>query len=276
MNSHEKRMAVIRKAFILIFLLAYLLPLYVALVNAFKPYEAIAKSPLALPEAINLDNFRLAFERADVFALYLNSALITTGSLVILIIGGSLLGYVVARNKGPFYNFLYLFILAGMMVPQQMVLIPSIRTLKALGLLHNMGGILMFYGGTYISLSFFFYVQFIKTIPYSLEEAARIDGASRLATFTNIVFPLLKPVTATVSIFIGMWIWNDFLPPLYILGSDGGRTITTGIYSAIGRYSTDWNIVFAFVILASVPIILVYLLLQKQFRKGLTAGAVKG
>lgn len=266
----------VRQIFIVIFLITYLVPLYIALVNAFKNYEQIAKSPLALPTTLNLDNFRLAFERADVLKLYMNSTIITGGSLVILIAAGSMLGYVVARNNTKFYNFLYIFVLLGMMVPQQMVLIPSIKTLKALGLLHTYPGMLFFYGGTYISLSFFFYAQFVKTIPYSLEEAARIDGASKLKIFTSIIFPLLKPTTATVTTFLGMWIWNDFLPPMYILGSNTGRTITTGIYAAIGRYSTDWNIVFAFVILASAPIIILYLIMQRQFRSGLTAGSVKG
>lgn len=274
--NRVKRFGVYRKTFIILFLVIYLIPLYVAVVNAFKSYEEIVKSPLSLPHMPSLDNFRLAFEKTNVFKLYSNSIVITLGSLAILIVTSSTLAYVVARRKNNFYKFLFLFILGGMMVPQQMVLIPSIRTLKALGLLHSLPGMLFFYGGTYMSLGFFLYVQFIKTIPISLEEAATIDGASQYRIFFNIIFPLLKPCTATVSIFLGMWIWNDFLPPMYILGSNSGRTITTGIYSAIGRFTTDWNIVFAFVILASLPIIIMYLCMQKQFMRGLTAGSVKG
>jgi raffinose/stachyose/melibiose transport system permease protein len=269
-------MDIIRKLFIVVFIIIYLVPLYVALVNAFKSYEDIVKSPLSLPRAFNLDNFKLAFERTNVLQLYSNSIIITLGSLAILIITSAMLAYVIARRNKKIYKFLFLFILSGMMVPQQMVLIPSIKTLKVLGLLHSLPGMLLFYGGTYMSLGFFLYVQFIKTIPISLEEAATIDGASQYRIFFNIIFPLLKPCTATVSIFLGMWIWNDFLPPMYILGSNNGRTITTGIYSAIGRFTTDWNIVFAFVILASLPIIITYLLMQKQFMRGLTAGSVKG
>ncbi|MCT4598920.1 MAG: carbohydrate ABC transporter permease [Vallitalea sp.] len=274
--NKTKRMDIIRKLFIVVFIIIYLVPLYVALVNAFKSYEDIVKSPLSLPRAFNLDNFRLAFERTNVLQLYSNSIIITLGSLAILIITSAMLAYVIARRNKKIYKFLFLFILAGMMVPQQMVLIPSIKTLKVLGLLHSLPGMLLFYGGTYMSLGFFLYVQFIKTIPISLEEAATIDGASQYRIFFKIIFPLLKPCTATVSIFLGMWIWNDFLPPMYILGSNNGRTITTGIYSAIGRFTTDWNIVFAFVILASLPIIITYLLMQKQFMRGLTAGSVKG
>jgi raffinose/stachyose/melibiose transport system permease protein len=274
--NKTKRMDIIRKLFIVVFIIIYLVPLYVALVNAFKSYEDIVKSPLSLPRAFNLDNFRLAFERTNVLQLYSNSIIITLGSLAILIITSAMLAYVIARRNKKIYKFLFLFILAGMIVPQQMVLIPSIKTLKVLGLLHSLPGMLLFYGGTYMSLGFFLYVQFIKTIPISLEEAATIDGASQYRIFFKIIFPLLKPCTATVSIFLGMWIWNDFLPPMYILGSNNGRTITTGIYSAIGRFTTDWNIVFAFVILASLPIIITYLLMQKQFMRGLTAGSVKG
>lgn len=258
------------------FMLLYLIPLYVALVNAFKPYEEIVKNPLGLPAHPSMDNFQLAFDRTNVWGLYLNSAIITIGSLAIIIITASLLAYIIVRRPQRRYKLLFLFVLIGMMVPQQMVLIPSIKTLKALGLLHSIPGMLLFYAGTYMSIAVFFYVQFMKTIPVSLEEAAMIDGANQFQIFFRIILPLLKPCTATVSIFLGMWIWNDFLPPMYILGSDNGRTITTGIYSAIGRFTTDWHIVFAFVILASLPIIIVYLLLQNQFKKGLTSGSVKG
>jgi raffinose/stachyose/melibiose transport system permease protein len=274
--NKEKRLNLIRKLFVIIFLIIYLIPLYVAAVNVFKPYEDIVKNPLGLPKSLNLDNFKLAIQKTNVFQLYANSAVITIGSLLILVFTSSLLAYVIARRKGKAYKFIFMFVLAGMMVPQQMVLIPSIKTLRTLNLLHTLPGMLLFYGGTYISLGFFLYVQFIKTIPISLEEAATIDGASQYQIFWKIIFPLLKSCTATVIIFLGMWIWNDFLPPMYILGSDNGRTITTGIYSAIGRFTTDWNIVFAFVILASLPIIIVYLCMQKQFLRGMTAGSVKG
>ena len=161
------------------------------------------------------------------------------------------------------------------MVPPIVTLIPSIQTLQFFGLLHTLPGIFLFYGGTFFSFAIFIYVNFIKTIPVSLEEAASIDGANQFSIFWKIIMPLMTPCTITVVILLGMWIWNDFLNPMYILGTRG-LTITTGIHRAIGPYSARWNIVFANVILASAPVIIMYLCLQKHFMKGMTAGAIKG
>lgn len=168
---------IVRKIFIIVFIIVYLIPLYVALVNAFKPYDQIIKKPLSLPASLNFDNFIAAFESTDIFPLYLNSIIITVGSLAILILISSMLAYVVARNSNrKFYKFIFIFIIAGMMVPPQMVLVPSIKTLKFLGLLHTLPGMFFFYAGTYISIGFFLYYQFIKTVPMSLEEAATIEA----------------------------------------------------------------------------------------------------
>lgn len=256
--------------------LFYLAPLYVAVVNAFKPYEEIVKAPLALPIHFTIENFFIAFERTNILELYANSMMITGLSLVLLMFLSSTMGFLFARKQSKAYRFLYVFVLAGMMVPPQLVLIPSIKTLHVLNLLGTLPGLIFFYGGTYLSLGVFMYTEFIRSIPSSLDEAAYLDGANPLQTFFYVVFPLLKPCSATVSIFLGMWIWNDFLPPLYILGSQRGRTITTGLYSAIGRFSTDWNVVFASLFLAAIPILVVFLLMRKAFINGLTAGAMKG
>lgn len=266
----------IRKILILLFSLLYLAPLYIAVVNSVKPYPEIVKSPLSLPIAVTFQNFIDAFESSDMLALYQNSILITGLSVLLIILLTSMSAYIIARRKGKVYQALYVFSLAGIMIPPVVTLVPSIRTLSALHLLYTMPGLLLFYGGTYFSTTIFIYVGFIKTLPISLDESAYIDGANPFTTFFKIIFPLVKPCTATAVIFLGMWIWNDFLNPMYILGFRGGKTITTGIYNAIGAYTSMWNLVFANVMLASLPIILLYLSMQKTFMKGLTAGAVKG
>ncbi len=153
---------------------------------------------------------------------------------------------------------------------------PSIKTLSMLGLMYTPWGLLMFYGGAYFSTTIFLYTGFINSIPATLDESAYIDGANTITIFFRIIFPLLKPCTATAVILMGMWIWNDFLNPMYILGTTAGKTITLGIYNSIGALTSKWNLVFANVILASFPIVVLYLCMQKQFMTGLTAGAVKG
>jgi len=266
----------IRRILVLIFSLVYLAPLYIAVVNSIKPYDEVIKAPLQLPVRITFQNFIDAFESSNMLALYQNSILITGLSVVLLILLTSMAAFIIARRKGKVYQALYIFSLAGIMIPPVVTLIPSIKTLSALHLLYTMPGLLLFYGGTYFSTTIFIYVGFIRTLPVSIDESAYIDGATPITTFFKIIFPLVKPCTATAVIFLGMWIWNDFLNPMYILGFRGGKTITTGIYNAIGAYTSMWNLVFANVLLASLPIIILYLFMQKTFMQGLTSGAVKG
>jgi raffinose/stachyose/melibiose transport system permease protein len=267
--------SILGKVPILLALLLYILPLYVALTNAFKDYESIIKSPLSLPSPFLLDNFVRAIREADIFTLYRNSLVITSLSLAFILVLASTMSFVFARSNKRYVRILYIVVLAGMMIPVQNILIPSIKTLQVLNLLGTMPGLMFFYAGTYISIATFLYTEFMRTIPVSLEESASIDGASRFRIFVQIILPLLKSCSATIIIFLGMWIWNDFLPPMYILGAGSGRTITTGIYRAIGTYTTDWSLVFACVILASAPIVVLYFILQKQFQSGLTAGSIK-
>lgn len=266
----------IKKILVLLFALCYLTPLYIAVVNSVKPYSEIIKSPLSLPKQFTFDNFVEAYQTSNILELYKNSVVITVLSVAILILLTSMAAYIIARRTGRIYRCLYVFSLAGIMIPPVVTLIPSIKTLSALHLLYTMPGLLLFYAGTYFSTTIFLYVGFIKTIPSSLDESAYIDGANPFTTFFKIIFPLVGPCTATAVVFLGMWIWNDFLNPMYILGLRGGRTITTGIYNAIGTYTSMWNLVFANVVLASLPIIILYLFMQKRFMQGLTSGAVKG
>ncbi len=266
----------IKKILVLLFAILYLAPLYIAVVNSVKPYSEIIKSPLSLPKQFTLDNFVEAYQTSNMLELYKNSIVITVSSVSLLILLTSMAAYIIARRKGKVYQGLYIYSLAGIMIPPVVTLIPSIKTLSTLHLLYTMPGLLLFYAGTYFSTTIFLYVGFIKTIPASLDESAFIDGANPFTTFFRIIFPLGKPCTATAVIFLGMWIWNDFLNPMYILGFRGGKTITTGIYNAIGAYTSMWNLVFANVMLASLPIIILYLSMQKLFMQGLTSGAVKG
>ena len=259
-----------------VFALVYSIPLYVMLVNAFKPYADIVQKPLSLPLHFTINAFVTAYRESDIARLYLNTAVITVSSLAVLVLFSSMAAYILSRRRGLVYSIVYLFLLLGLMVPVQVILIPSIQTLKFFRLLHTFGGLILFNAAVYMGMSFFLYVEFFKTLPQSIEESAIVDGASRFTIYSRIMLPLLKPCTATVLIFNGMWIWNDFLPPLYILNEKTGSTITTGIYRAIGTKMTNWDTVFAVSLMATVPVLLLYILLQDQFVKGLAAGAIKG
>ena len=162
------------------------------------------------------------------------------------------------------------------MIPPQVVLLPIVTLLRQLGLANSYPGLILSnIGGGYMSFAVFVYVGFLRTVPRELIEAARVDGASDLRIWWTIVMPLIRPATATVGIFIGLWVWNDFLNPLFILGPLQGQTITTGIYQALGTYSTDYGQVFGIMFLAAAIPVVGYLLVQKQFVAGLMSGALK-
>jgi raffinose/stachyose/melibiose transport system permease protein len=171
---------------------------------------------------------------------------------------------------------LMLVLLCGLMIPPQVILMPVTRVLRVAHLMTTLQGLVLFNVGYYVPFGVFVFAGFMRSIPVELEEAAAIDGAGKARIFWRIVFPLLRPATASVVIFLGVWIWNDFLDPLIILGPSQGTTVTTGIYRSIGQYQSDFGTVFALMFLATLPVVIFYLLLQRHFVKGLTGGATKG
>jgi raffinose/stachyose/melibiose transport system permease protein len=256
----------------------FFVPLYFVLVNVFKPGPEIAANPAAFPLPPTLDNIITLLSRSDrlFWASLTNSILVTTLSVIVLIVFSAMLGHHLARGQGRWVRPLTLVLLAGLMIPPQVILLPITQVLQLFHLMATVQGLILFNVGYYVPFGVFVFTGFMRQIPRELEEAAAIDGAGRFQIFWKIVFPLLRPATASVMIFLGVWIWNDFLNPLIILGPSKGTTITTGIYRAIGQYQADFGQVFALMFLASLPVLIFYLALQKDFVKGLTGGATKG
>lgn len=254
----------------------FMLPLYIAFVNAFKGSEAIVDSPLSLPWPATLDNIKYVLTNPNVHIgkMYLNSIVITLCGTVLCILVSSMAAYYLARSRRrKSSGRLYVFFLLGLMVPYVIVYVPLTCLMNLAGIQGNLLVLILVFVSGNISFSTFMFYGFIRSIPIELEEAAAIDGAGPFKTFWKVVFPLLKPCTTTVAIFIGLAMWNDFMTPLLI---GQVETITVGIYTAIGPYSADWGTVFAFVLFGCVPILIAYLFAQKQFISGLTAGAIKG
>ena len=256
----------------------FFVPLYMALVNVFKPGHLIAPSPASLPIPPTWANIKAVVERPDqLFWVSLaNSLIVTSISIGILTVLSAMLGHYLARTHHRWNRWLTLLLLCGLMIPPQVILKPIVDVLRAVGLMNTLPGLILFNVGYYVPFGVFVFTGFIRSVPVELEESAAIDGASRTQVFWRIVFPLLRPATASVLIFLGVWIWNDFLNPLIILGPSRGTTITTGIYRSIGQYQQDFGALFAFMFLATLPVLVFFLLLQKQFVKGLTGGATKG
>ncbi|WP_439380516.1 carbohydrate ABC transporter permease [Amycolatopsis lexingtonensis] len=256
----------------------FFVPLYLVLANVFKRGDLIAKEPAAPPLPPTLANVHAVLTRPDgLFWVSLaNSVVVTLSSILVLTVLSAMLGHYLARSAKRWTKVLTLVLLAGLMIPPQVILIPITDVLRVTHLMATLPGLILFNVGYYVPFGVFVFSGFIRGVPVELEEAALLDGASRLQVFWRVVFPLLRPATASVLIFLGVWIWNDFIDPLIILGPSQGTTITTGIYRSIGQYQADLGSVFALMFLATLPVLIFYLALQKQFVKGLTGGATKG
>jgi len=256
----------------------FFVPLYLVCVNVIKQGPLITKEPAALPVPPTLDNLRAVLTRPDnLFWVSLtNSVVVTVLSVLVLTVLSAMLGHYLARNRSAWGRGLTLVLLCGLMIPPQVILMPIADVLRIAHLMTTLQGLILFNVGYYVPFGVFVFSGFIRSVPVELEEAATIDGASRMQVFWRIVFPLLRPATASVMIFLGVWIWNDFIDPLIILGPSQGTTVTTGLYRSIGQYQADYGSVFALMFLATLPVLVFYLALQKHFVKGLTGGATKG
>lgn len=253
----------------------FALPLYITVINVFKPTQEISASPMSLPLPPTLNNITSVLNDPNVriVEMYRNSILITVFGAGICIFLSSMAAYYIAREKSRLSNILSIYFLFGLMVPYVIVYVPLVTIFNKISLTGNLPGLIMVFVSGSISFSVFMYQGFIRGISEELEEAAIIDGAGSFTIYAKIVMPLVKPCTTTVAIFIGLSMWNDFLTPLLI---GQVKTITVGIYTAIGPYASDWGTVFAYVMFATLPIAILYLIAQKQFISGLTAGSVKG
>ena len=276
---------------ILLFLF-YMIPFAIILMNASKPTLQVIADPLAFPEnpAQFFSNIWRILNDTTVAYVpsFISSVIITVVSVALIVLTTSMAAWVLVRTKSRTSTFIFMMFVAAIIVPFQVVMFPLIswlanieRTLGLTGtpfrLLGNYPGIILSYMGFGASLSIFLYHGFIKGIPFELEEAATIDGCSKAKTFFSIIFPILKPITITVMILNGMWIWNDFLLPRMVLR--GGRhdiqTLPIAVAGFVGQYVRQWDLILTTTILAMVPIIIVFLFLQKHIIKGMVDGSIK-
>jgi raffinose/stachyose/melibiose transport system permease protein len=253
---------------------AYFLPFFLVFVNSFKPIPEILDNPLALPIEYTWDNFTQAMEKMSFFLSLSNSIIVTTFSVTALILVSSMLAYYLSRTKTKFTKATFLILVASMIVPFQALMIPFMALFAPFVSLNNQVALIFFYVGFGVALSTFLYHGFISNIPTELDEAAAIDGASDMTIFWKIIFPMLKPVTATVAIVNALWIWNDFLLPRLVLTPET-QTLPLSTYLFYGQYSTEYGQAMAGLFLAVIPIIIFYLILQRQFISGISTGAVK-
>lgn len=255
----------------------FAIPLYLVVVNTFKTNEQILTNPEALPIPFTLGNVISVLD-GSTYGFWqgiLNSVIIVVPSLIGATVLGMMVGYYIGRTQGAASRVMQAILLIGLMLPFQVLLLPLSIILQFLHLDGTFLGIILFNIAFYVPFAAFIVTGFMKSVPLELEEAAEIDGAGRLRVFAQIVVPLLRPATASVLIFVGVWVWNDFLNPLVLLGAGRGTTATTGIYLSMGQFQTDFGAMFAIMLLSALPILAFFLALQDRFVAGLTAGSSK-
>lgn len=254
--------------------LIFLSPFYIIIVNAFKTKAELFESTLALPKSIIVSNFRDAYKELDFFNSLFHSLLITIVSVVLIIIVSSMAAWVLERTKSKVSNLILMLFVAAMIIPFQAVMLPLVRLMGKLHFL-NMPGLMFMYVGFGCSMSIFLYHGFLKSIPVELDEAATLDGCSKLKTFWYIIFPLLKPMSVTVSVLNVVWIWNDYLLPSLVINKPATMTIPLKTFFFFGEYTKQWNLALAGLILDIIPVIIFYFFAQKHIIKSVTAGSIK-
>ncbi|MEU3186054.1 carbohydrate ABC transporter permease [Streptomyces sp. NPDC006923] len=253
----------------------FLFPVYALVTLALKDPRQIAESPLAPPSPPTLGNFRDAWSSASLGPALVNSTVITAVSLLLLVVLGSTGAYYLARRARGLGYGLYVLFLLGIVLPFQLGMIPLYKLVDDLGWLGTYQGMVLFYTGIQLPFTVFLYTGFMRALPPDYAQAALIDGCDHRQAFTRIVFPLLRPITGTVIILNAVFIWNDFFTPLLYLGGSGKETVPVGVFSFVGQYVSDYGLVFAGLVLAALPVLLVFLLLQRYVIKGF-AGGLKG
>ncbi len=267
-------------------MVAFLYPFMIVVLNASKTNIAITDNPIALPtdwllffrnvsEIVNDPNL-------NYFRALFNSVIITTFSLGLIGISSAMAAWVLVRTKTRLSMTLFLFFVSGLVIPFQIVMLPIVELSRVIQQTIGIAwkdthyAVVFAYMGFGAPLSVFLFHGFIKSIPLDIEEAAIIDGCSKPEVFFRVVFPILKPIFVTLLVLNGLWIWNDFLLPLIMIGTGGDtKTIPLAVANFAGAYVIQWNLLLTALVLSAIPVIILFLFAQKYIIKGMTSGAIK-
>lgn len=275
MLNKKKWSSAVWQLLLVLFTLVFLSPLIYMVLNSFKPYSQMLKDPWGLPLTLFLDNYIKAFRQMKFFQSLYNSAVITIASVFLIVVLGGLAAYPITRFDNRLTRFLSVYFLIGYMVPTQVLIVQIFSVMKKMHLINTKTGLILVYAAG-VSFAVFMYQGFIRSMPVDMEESALIDGARPWQMFWKVVFPLLKPASATLIIFQTMWIWNDFVLSSLFLSSRKNLTLLLELHQCIGEFSLDWSVMLAIMCIVMLPMLVFYLLMQKQIIAGMTAGAVKG
>lgn len=251
-------------------------PIFVIFINSMKTMQEAGRNFIALPSGLNFDNYKELFGRSDFWSSFRNSTIVTVTSVTLIVLIIPALSYAVARNLNKkYYKMLYYYILAGIFIPFQVLMLPMVKQMTQLKLLNQFGLILLHLTFS-LPTGLFLFVNYIRSLPAEVEEAARVDGCNVFQTYVQIVFHLIKPMIATIIVMDSLGCWNNFMMALLILNKSHNMwTLPLMQYNFKAEFSFNYTMAFTAYIVCMIPIVIVYALGQKYIIKGLTAGAVK-
>jgi raffinose/stachyose/melibiose transport system permease protein len=277
MKHRFKLSHILTYALLTLWSLIVLFPIYTMLVNSLKPQREIFRHPFSLPETVTFAGYEKAWVDGSFGIYFRNSLFVTAVSLLLILFLGSLAGYALANWRSRWSNLIYLFFVAGLMIPIRLGTINIFQIIIDMGLNGSLISLIPVYVAMGLPIAAFVLTAFVRSTPPELIDAAHVDGASEWRIYASVILPLIRPALATVAIFNLIPIWNDLWFPLIFLRSvENQRTVTLGVSLLFGQYQTNWTSILSVLTMSAVPLMLLYLVMSKQFIRGLTAGAVKG
>jgi len=254
---------------------ATLFPIYFMVVNAFRTDVEYAGSKFGLPTSFNFANFRLVWREANIGEYFRNSVIVASGTVVLSVAVAALGGYAFSKLKWRGRSLAYYGVLSVLAVPILLIMVPVYTEMVQLRLFNSYQSAILLYSAFNAPFNAYLLTSYFRSLPDELLEAARIDGASVHQIFRSIMLPLGRPALATLCIFNFLWAWNEFLYALLLLQSDSVRTLTVGLTTLQGRYSTDYPVLLAGLTISALPVIGIYLVFQRYLVRGISVGAMK-
>lgn len=276
MKKSRNTYQILMTIFLIIFSLLTLFPILLALTNSFKTNSQLLSNVIALPETLHFENYIRTFEKMDYMRSLGNTVLLAGLSVTMIVLFSSMAGWRLCRTKTKLSSFILSLFIFSMLIPFSSIMIPLYKVVLTFNIKNSLIGLSFVYAGLGVSMAVFLYHGFVQNIPIELEESAAMDGCNMMQSFIYVIFPLLKPITATVIITNVLWVWNDFLLPLIVISDRKKYTLLLSTNTLFGEYSSDWAAILSALILAALPVIVFYAFFQKDIIKGISEGAVKG
>lgn len=268
--------SVARVLILAVFAAIAIAPFLVLPLVSLKTKSEFLLSPLTFPQTFDFENYVEVFKRAKILRTFFNSLLIMAGALALEISAGALAAYALTKMNFKHANKFSAGFLIPMIFPIQSITVPLYLIFRQIGLLNTYIGVILIDAAVGLPIVIFMMTSFMKTIPIQISESAFIDGAGHFTVFSRLIFPLMKPVVSTITVICGLSVWNDFYMPMVMLTDQSKKTLPLKIYDFMGQYSNDWTLVCTCIIYVILPIMILYVILQKNIISGVVAGAVKG